>query len=109
LVQRAWRIRAIVERDTNLVVGSITMKGPPDAQGDVEIGWGVNADHRRRGYAFEAAVGVMRWAAGQPRVRQFSATIPKDNVASQSLAHKLGLRFGGESRRELPLWVRAAR
>lgn len=103
--QQAWRVRVIVERDTNLVVGGISLKGPPDTLGDVEIGWGVNADRRRRGYAFEAAVAVMRWAAGQPGVRQFSATIPKDNVASQALARKLGMRSGGEFRGNLQLWV----
>lgn len=103
--QRAWRIRVIVERDTNSVVGSVNMKGPPTAGGDVEVGWGVNPDRRRRGYAFEAASAVMHWAARQPGVRQFSATIPHDNVASQAVARKLGMKFRGELRRELPLWT----
>jgi [ribosomal protein S5]-alanine N-acetyltransferase len=106
--QRAWRIRVMVERDTGVVVGSVNMKGPPDVRGDVEIGWGVNEDRRRRGYAFEATTAVMRWAASQPGVRQFSATIPDANVSSQQLARKLGMACSGKFRRELPLWVRPA-
>jgi ribosomal-protein-alanine N-acetyltransferase len=105
---RPWRIRVIVEQATNVVVGSVNMKGPPDARGDVEIGWGVNEDRRRRGYAFEATAAVMGWAASQPGVHRFSATIPDDNVSSQALARKLGMARTRELRRELPLWVRPA-
>ena len=36
--QLPWRIRVIVERCSNTVVGSINLKGPPDGDGDVEIG-----------------------------------------------------------------------
>lgn len=106
--QRPWRIRVIVERDTGVVVGSVNMKGPPDDRGDVEIGWGVNEDRRRRGIAYEATAAVMGWAASQPRVQLFSATIPDTNISSQALARKLGMVRTAESRRELPLWTRPA-
>jgi ribosomal-protein-alanine N-acetyltransferase len=104
--QRAWRIRVMVEHETSLVVGSVNLKGPPDAEGDVEIGWGVNEDRRRRGYAFEAAAATMTWAAGQAGVRLVSATIPETNLPSQALAQKLGMIRRGDLRRTLPLWVR---
>jgi RimJ/RimL family protein N-acetyltransferase len=39
--QRSWRIRVIVEQWSNTVVGSINLKGPPSAYGDVEIGFSV--------------------------------------------------------------------
>jgi [ribosomal protein S5]-alanine N-acetyltransferase len=106
MAQRAWRIRVIVKRETGIVVGSTNLKGPPDDRGDVEVGWGVNSDRRRRGYAFEALTAVMEWAARQPHVRMFSATIPDDNVPSQQLARKLGMERTSETRRALPLWVR---
>jgi RimJ/RimL family protein N-acetyltransferase len=66
--QQEWRIRVMVERESGVVVGSINLKGPPDAHGDVEIGWGVNEDRRRRGYAFEATTAVLEWAASPPCV-----------------------------------------
>jgi RimJ/RimL family protein N-acetyltransferase len=49
---RAWRIR-VVERATDRVVGSVNLKGPPDAEGDVEIGCGITEARRRRGYALK--------------------------------------------------------
>lgn len=106
--QQAWRIRVMVERQSEEVVRSINLKGPPDTHGDVEIGWGVNEDRRRRGYAFEATTAVFKWATRQPGVRLFSATIPEDNVLSQELATKPGMARTSETRRGLPVWIRAA-
>jgi RimJ/RimL family protein N-acetyltransferase len=107
--QVPWRIRVIVERTTGLVIGSINLKGPPDADGDVEIGWGLVEGWRGRGYALEAATAVMDWVAGQADVTWVSATIPEDNIASQRIAARLGLIRTPLTRRDLPLWRRAAR
>ena len=38
--QTPLRIRVIVERASDSVIGSINLKGPPNDVGDVEIGWG---------------------------------------------------------------------
>jgi ribosomal-protein-alanine N-acetyltransferase len=102
--QAAWRIRVILERASKNVIGSINLKGRPDAGGDVEIGWGLAEHHRHRGYAFEAALAVVGWVLQQPEVRCISATVPDDNPPSQRLAAKLGLVRTGETRRDLPLW-----
>ena len=99
-----WRIRVIVERASTTVVGSINLKGPPSAAGDVEIGWGVIDNVRGRGYATEASAAVIKWAVQQPGVNSISATIPDDNYASQRLAKRLGLIRTSETRRNLPLW-----
>ena len=99
-----WRIRVIVERESMTVVGSINLKGPPTATGDVEIGWGVIESVRGRGYATEASSAVIQWAVQQPGVSSISATIPDDNHPSQRLAKKLGLIRTSETRRNMPLW-----
>jgi RimJ/RimL family protein N-acetyltransferase len=105
---RAWRIRVVVERATGLVVGSVNLKGPPDGDGDVEIGWGISEGHRRRGYALEAVTSVIDWALRQPGTKSLSATIADDNIASQHLAAKLGLVRTSQVRREKPVWCRPA-
>lgn len=102
--QVAWRIRVIVERSTRRVMGSINLKGPPNAEGDVEIGWGLTEHCRHRGYAVEAAAAVIGWVFQQPGVNWVSATVPDDNLPSQRLAAKLGMHRTGETRRDLPLW-----
>jgi [ribosomal protein S5]-alanine N-acetyltransferase len=102
--QLSWRIRVIVERSSNTVVGSINLKGPPNAAGDVEIGWGLNEDARGKGYAIEASAAVINWVSKQPGVATVSATIPDDNYASQRLAARLGFARTGDVRRNLPIW-----
>jgi RimJ/RimL family protein N-acetyltransferase len=102
--QLSWRIRVIVERLSNTVVGSINLKGPPNADGDVEIGWGLNEDARGKGYATEASAAVIYWASKQPRVATISATIPDDNYSSRRLAVRLGFARTSDTRRNLPIW-----
>jgi len=85
------------------------MKGSPDESGGVEIGWGVSEDRRRRGYAFEATVAVMDWAARQPGVESLTAAIAETNLVSQRLARKLGMTMTTDSRRDLPLWTCATK
>lgn len=102
--QLPWRIRLIIERSSNIVIGSINLKGAPDAEGDVEIGWGLNEEYRGQGYATEAAAAVMQWAFQQPGVRSVSATIPDDNDASQCVARRLGFTRTASIRRNRPLW-----
>lgn len=99
-----WRMRVIVERSSNTVVGSINLKGPPNTAGDIEIGWGLIEGVRGRGYATEASAAMIQWAWQQPGVSSISATIPDDNHASQRLAKRLGLTRNSETRRNLPLW-----
>jgi RimJ/RimL family protein N-acetyltransferase len=106
--QRAWRVRMIVERSSNTVVGSINLKGPPVA-GDVEIGWGLNTEARGKGYATEASAALIRWVAQQADVISVSATVPDDNYPSQRVAARLGLTRTNQTRRDLPLWRRALR
>jgi RimJ/RimL family protein N-acetyltransferase len=101
--QLAWRVRVIVERSSNTVVGSINLKGPP-VDGDVEIGWGLNDDARGKGYATEASAAVIHWVAQQAGVSSISATVPDDNHPSQRVAARLGLMRTSETRREVPLW-----
>lgn len=102
--QLLWRIRLIVERSSNTVIGSINLKGPPDENGDVEIGWGLNEAALGKGYATEAAQAVMQWILQQPGVRLVSATVPVDNTASERVARRLGLTRTETTRRNLPLW-----
>jgi len=59
------------------LVGIAGYKGAPDASGVVEIGYGVVAEQRRRGYASEAVRALLVRAFGDPRVTGVSAqTLP---------------------------------
>lgn len=100
-----WRVRLIVLRESREVIGSVNMKGPPGQSGEVEIGWGVVAEHRGRGVAVEAARAVVEWAFRQECVERVIATIPEDNGASAGVAKRLGMRRTEERKRNLPVWA----
>lgn len=99
---RPWLLRFIVLREETVptsgggrgartVVGLVGFHGPPDEHGRAEVGYEVLAPYRRQGYASEAVLGLLDWAARQHGVRTFLATIASDNEPSTRLA--LGLGF----------------
>jgi [ribosomal protein S5]-alanine N-acetyltransferase len=90
--QVPWRIRLMVLRDERCAIGSINMKGPPGADGTVDLGWGVEPTYRGRGFATEGAQGVLAWVLGQPGVRRVTARIQPENLPSIRVARRLGLR-----------------
>ncbi len=92
-----WTLRAIVLRESREMVGIIGFHTEPNpdylaaiAPHALEFGYTVFTPNRRRGYAEEAARGLMNWAAGQPGVERFVLSISPDNGPSLALAHKLG-------------------
>lgn len=86
-----WLIHLMVLREGSIVIGDVGFHGMPDADGFVEIGYTVCEKYRRQGFATEAAIGMARWAGGQPGVRGLRASISPTNVASLQLAKRLGL------------------
>lgn len=73
-----------------VVVGEAGFHGPPDGDGRVEIGYTVVGEHRRRGYAEEAARALMTWAAADHGITRFRASVSPDNTPSLNLVRKLG-------------------
>jgi RimJ/RimL family protein N-acetyltransferase len=59
---------------------------------DVDIGYAFLPQYRGKGYAFEAGRGVLGYASSLGITRVAAITSP-DNVASNRLLRKLGLRF----------------
>ena len=103
---RPWLLRLIVLRQelvpakgggraARTVVGLVGFHGPPDEHGRAEVGYEVFAPYRRQGYASEAVVGLLDWAARRHGVRRFLASIASDNEPSTRLALGLGFRQVG--------------
>jgi ribosomal-protein-alanine N-acetyltransferase len=59
---------------------------------EVEIGWWVLPGHRRRGVATAAAGLLARWAVAELDVSRVVARIVRDDVASEGVATRIGLR-----------------
>ena len=80
-----------------LVIGSGGFKGPPGADGLVEIAYGIAPDWRGRGFATEVARALTAHALDDGRVRVVCAhTLPEANASTRVLA-KSGFRFVGET------------
>jgi ribosomal-protein-alanine N-acetyltransferase len=84
----------LIERESRTVVGSAGFQGRPNSEGEIELGYGVHADFRNRGYATEAAKALVEWAFTQPGVKRITAHCDQDNVASQRVVEKAGLVQG---------------
>jgi RimJ/RimL family protein N-acetyltransferase len=86
----------LVHRVTNARVGSGGFKGPPDADGMVEISYGVAPEHQGKGYATEAAEALVAYAFRNGQVRVVRAHTLPENEASKRVLEKCGFRFVGE-------------
>ncbi|MFI1798454.1 GNAT family N-acetyltransferase [Streptomyces sp. NPDC020379] len=81
--------RLIIERDSGLVVGSIGLFWPP-SEGILEIGYGIVASRRGRGYAPEATRALAEFALTAPDVHTVSANVELSNPSSVRVLEKAG-------------------
>jgi RimJ/RimL family protein N-acetyltransferase len=108
-VSPAWleRLRAAADRDpwqfgfvvlekmTGVAVGMAGFKGPPDDQGIVEIAYGIAPAYGGRGYATEAAKGLVEFASRDDRVQRIRAHTIAERNASTSVLTKAGFELRG--------------
>lgn len=94
-----WLLRGMVLRATNRLVGRIGFHDRPGAEslrvlspGAVELGYTVEADYRRQGFATEAAEALMQWARTEHGITRFVVSISPENAPSLGLAAKFGFR-----------------
>ena len=93
---QAWVTGLVWAEDLGQVVGRAGFHGPPDAEGMVEVGYAVDPDFRRRGYATAALSTLLDRAAADPAVSVVRASISPGNLASERLAARYGFVQVGE-------------
>jgi len=110
-LERDWFRAAWAMLAAHEIVGLVGFKGPPNAEGEVEIGYGVAASRRRRGHATAAVARVIELAARRDDVRAILAETVFDNHASQRVLERNGFARTGTrldpEDGELILWRRA--
>jgi RimJ/RimL family protein N-acetyltransferase len=80
----------IVRNADGKAVGDAGFHGPPNAEGELELGYAVVPLARREGYARDAVELLIAWAKGQPGVRGFAARVEPGNTSSERLLTGLG-------------------
>src|SRR5688572_15551606 len=68
-----WGIWLVIHSGAQTVIGDAGFKGKPDANGTVDIGYGIIPSYRRQGFGYEAARGLRDWAFMQPGVERIIA------------------------------------
>ena len=92
LEQGLWIGCSMVRRADGAYVGGIGFHGKPNEMGQVELGYGVEPEYRRQGYASEAAQALIEWARREHGVRRFLLSILATNEPSLGMAAKLGFQ-----------------
>ena len=93
LLQADWRGCFFIHPQEGVLVGSGGFKGPPDDSGTIEIGYEIASEYWNRGFATEAAQGMVDYAFSHEEVKAVIAhTLPEVN-ASNRVLQKVGMRF----------------
>jgi RimJ/RimL family protein N-acetyltransferase len=87
----------VIRRSDGLAVGDIGFHGPPDPEGEVEVGYALAPAARGAGLASESLALIKRWAFAQPGVRRLSARVEPGNAASVRMLERFGFEPDGLS------------
>lgn len=85
---------AIVERQSGQLIGEVF--GNTEEPDTFSIAWQVNPMFSGRGYALEAAQSLMDQLFEHRGIRRIYAYVETDNLPSQKLCRRLGMRLEGE-------------
>jgi len=113
LLDPAFGPLRVVLRAGGTVVGGVGFHGPPDADGGVEVGYGLAEEARGQGLATEAVLAVLAvlpalpGVPGDPAVRVVLGRTAPGNVASQRVLERCGFgrETGGPDADGLLRWV----
>ena len=89
-----WLVKLVLSEPG--VVGYAGFHGPPDAAGMVEIGYTVDPQYRRQGYARAIVAALLELAASKPEVHTVRASISPTNAASLATIAGFGFLEAGE-------------
>jgi [ribosomal protein S5]-alanine N-acetyltransferase len=102
-----WGPRAVVLESEQRMIGHIGFHGTPNqpyllefVPDGIEFGYTIDDAYRRQGFAFEASLGLIRWAV-QHGITRFVVSVSPGNAASQGLAAKLDFQKVSEHMDEI--------
>lgn len=93
---RGYGLFAVEEKATGAFVGRVGA-WQPECWVGFELGWALARPHWGKGYAFEAARAAGDWIFAQFPLDEIVSLIHAENVRSQHLAHRLGMRVRGDT------------
>lgn len=101
-----WFQLAVVQHETNELIGDIGIHTlPPDGR-QSELGFTLARDHQRKGYASEAVTAVLNYLFTKLEQHRVVASVDPENEASIALLRRLGFRQ--EGRHCQSVWLKGA-
>jgi [ribosomal protein S5]-alanine N-acetyltransferase len=79
----------IIKNDSLEIIGDLGFKGFNYEEKNADIGYGIIKEERRKGYAEEAALELIKWAFSKAIVKEITAQCLIENVSSNNLLKKL--------------------
>lgn len=98
-----WRMFGIERLEQAGLIGEVGVFLSEDDPNEGDLGWWLRPDHRRKGYATEAAQALAGWCLGERGLERVTAACRADNAASRSVMERIGMRLNWQSceRRQL--------
>lgn len=79
----------VIKKDTLEIIGDVGFKGFNEDAKSVNLGYGIILEERKKGFAEEAAKGLIKWAFSNDFVQQITANCLINNFGSIKLLKKL--------------------
>lgn len=86
-----------ISKTENKMVGDLCIIGEPNANGEIEIGYGTYEEFQNKGFMTEIVQGIIEWVKSQPRVKSIIASTDKSNIASYRVLEKNKFLMIGET------------
>jgi [ribosomal protein S5]-alanine N-acetyltransferase len=91
-----WNGYFFIHSEDRALVGNGGFVSAPDASGIVEIGYEIAPEHWNRGFATEAAKGMIEYAFAHEEVKAVIAHTLAEKNASNNVLQKVGMKFVAE-------------
>jgi len=77
-----------ISKTENKMIGDLCIVGEPNADGEIEIGYGTYDEFQGKGFMTEIVGGIIEWTETQPIVKSIIASTDKTNTASFKVLQK---------------------
>jgi len=77
-----------ISKIDNKMIGDLCIVGEPNADGEIEIGYGIYDEFQNKGFMTEVVRGMIEWAKTQPEIKAIVASTEKMNTASFKVLEK---------------------
>ena len=77
-----------ISKAENIMIGDLCIVGEPNAEGEIEIGYGTYDQFQGKGFMTEIVSGIIEWTKTQQLVKSIIASTDKTNTASFKVLEK---------------------